>query len=51
MLRKTILLSSSVNAAMGRRANLRERLGIHNHAEPVKFALRRGIATEVRDTG
>jgi DNA-binding NarL/FixJ family response regulator len=28
---------------MGHRANLMEKLGIHNRAELVKFALQRGI--------
>ncbi len=37
------ILGISVKTAMGHRANLMEKLGIHNRAELVKFALRRGI--------
>lgn len=36
-------LDISVKTAMGHRANLMEKLGIHNRAELVKFALQRGI--------
>lgn len=37
------ILGISVKTAMGHRANLMEKLGIHNRAELVKFALQRGI--------
>lgn len=37
------ILDISVKTAMGHRANLMEKLGIHNRAELVKFALQRGI--------
>ena len=37
------ILGISVKTAMGHRANLMANLGIHNKAELVKFALRRGI--------
>lgn len=37
------ILEISVKTAMGHRANLMEKLGIHNRAELVKFALQRGI--------
>ena len=36
-------LQISVKTAMGHRANLMEKLGIHNRAELVKFAMLRGI--------
>lgn len=39
------ILEISVKTAMGHRANLMQRLGIHNKAELVKFALQRGIVT------
>ncbi|MBI3988637.1 MAG: response regulator transcription factor [candidate division NC10 bacterium] len=37
------ILGISVKTAMGHRANLMEKLGIHNRAGLVKFALQRGI--------
>jgi DNA-binding NarL/FixJ family response regulator len=37
------ILAISVKTAMGHRANLMAHLGIHNRADLVKFALRRGI--------
>lgn len=37
------ILGISVKTAMGHRANLMANLGIHNKADLVKFALRRGI--------
>jgi len=39
------ILDISVKTAMGHRANLMGKLGIHNRAELVKFALQRGIVT------
>lgn len=39
------ILDISVKTAMGHRANLMAKLGIHNRAELVKFALQRGIVT------
>lgn len=37
------ILDISVKTAMGHRANLMQKLGMHNRAELVKFALQRGI--------
>ncbi len=37
------ILTISVKTAMAHRANIADKLGIHNRAELIKFALRRGI--------
>ncbi|MBI2987746.1 MAG: response regulator transcription factor [Deltaproteobacteria bacterium] len=37
------ILDISVKTAMGHRANLMDKLGIHNRAELIKFAIQRGI--------
>jgi DNA-binding NarL/FixJ family response regulator len=37
------ILTISVKTAMAHRANIADKLGIHNRAELIKFALQRGI--------